>query len=76
MSEVDFIDIFSGNLNSLLKDTLMSPGELAEASGLGRSTISRYLSGKMMPSVRAIVNLSIALDCEIDQLIPIYDLIN
>lgn len=57
MSEVEWIDIFSGNLRSLLEETGMTQQELANKTGLSKATISRYLNGQIMPSVAALVNI-------------------
>lgn len=57
MSEVEWIDIFSGNLKSLLDETGMTQQELANKTGLSKATISKYLNGQVMPSVAALVNI-------------------
>lgn len=44
--------------------------DLAEAAGLSRATYQRLESGRMPnPPLRYLVNLSIVLDCELDDLI-------
>ena len=57
MSEVEWIDIFSGNLRSLLDETGMTQQELANKTGLSKATISKYLNRQVMPSVAALVNI-------------------
>ncbi len=57
MSEVEWIDIFSGNLRSLLDETGMTQRELAKASGISEVMISKYLRKQCMPSVAALVNI-------------------
>lgn len=57
MSEFEWIDIFSGNLRSLLDETGMTQQELANKTGLSKATISKYLNGQVMPSVAALVNI-------------------
>lgn len=57
MSEVEWINIFSGNLRSLLDETGMTQQELANKTGLSKATISKYLNGQVMPSVAALVNI-------------------
>lgn len=73
MSEVEFIDIFAGNLESLLIERRMSRHDLVELSGVSSATISKYLARKQMPKLSALINLCLALDCDIDDLIPVYD---
>ena len=48
----------------------LSQEDLAEAAGLSRATYQRLESGRMPnPPLRYLVNLSIVLDCELDDLI-------
>ena len=76
MSEVEFIDIFSLNLESILDEYGITSIELAKEAHLDIGSITRYLSGERMPSLRAIINLSMALNCSIDDLVPNYDYID
>lgn len=69
MTEVEFIDIFKGNLKSLMDEVGYSQQKLAQEAKIDRSTISKYLNGTRMPSVRALNNIAIALNCTIDELI-------
>lgn len=69
MTEVEFIDIFKGNLKSLMDKAGYNQQELAQEAKIDQSTISKYLNGTRMPSVRALNNISIALNCTIDELI-------
>ena len=69
MTEVEFIDIFKGNLKSLMDDVGYNQQELAQEAKIDQSTISKYLNGTRMPSVRALNNIAIALNCTIDELI-------
>ena len=57
MSEVEWINIFSANLKSLLDETGMTQRELAKATGISEVTISKYLHKQCMPSVAALVNI-------------------
>lgn len=76
MSEVEFIDIFSHNLESIMGEYGINRIELAKEAHLDKGSITRYLSGERMPSLRAIINLSMALNCSIDDLVPNYDYID
>ena len=75
MSELELIDIFAGNLRTALEHARMSQAELADAVRLSEPTISRYLRGERLPSVKAIVNICHVLDLDFEDLIPTYDLI-
>ena len=75
MKEIDFIDIFANNLRYTMNYNNMTQRELADASGLDESVISRYLRGHVMPSTRCLVNIAYALDCSIEDLIPCDELV-
>lgn len=49
--------------------------QLAEASGLSEKTIGRYRRGERVPDAISISKIARALDCSIDELIPIDDII-
>ena len=68
MTEKEFIDIFA--------ETGTTQRELAKDSHLTEATISRYLSRDRMASSRALVNIAIALNCNLDDLVPFYDLVD
>lgn len=69
MSEFEWINMFGDRLKSLLDDAWMSQKELAEATGLSETTISRYINKQQLPTVRAIINIAYELDCSIDDLV-------
>lgn len=75
MSELEFIDIFGDNLRDAMDEYGFSQRELAKESKLSEASITRYLRKERMPSLKAILNLSMALNCGIDDLIPTYDYI-
>lgn len=76
MSEIEFIDIFSDNLRELMLEHNITQMELADEILVNRSTITRYLNKSTMPSIKALINLSIVFNCDIEDLVPTYDLIN
>lgn len=76
MSEVEFIDIFADNLRDLMESQGISQRELSRESGVDNAAISRYLKKERMPTVKSLVNISLALDCDLDDLIPFYDFIH
>lgn len=53
--------IIKDRLNEALKLRGMNISELAEKSGLNKSSVSRYLSGYMIPRSKAIEKMAIAL---------------
>lgn len=76
MTEKEWLDIFADNLVSMLKDANMSQNELAECTGLSKATISSYIHKKKTPGVKALVNISFALDCDLDDLMWLGDTIS
>lgn len=75
MSETEFIDIFSDNLRDLMIERNYTQRSLAKEAELSESAITRFLQKKSMPTLRAVINLSLSLSCDVDDLIPTYDYI-
>ena len=73
MTEVEWLDIFGDNLKSMLEHANMTQMELAEYSGLSKAAISRYINKERIPSLRAIINISYALECDVGELIDFND---
>ena len=76
MSELEWIETFAGNLTEIIKESGYSQREIADMTGIMQSTISKYMNGKMMPSVKNIVNLAYALNCDIRELCDFGDFID
>lgn len=76
MSECDFLEEFAINLKDIMSEQYINQNELAKKSGISKATICRYLKAERMPTIKALVNISIALDCEIDDLVPAYNFID
>ena len=76
MSELEWIETFAGNLTEIIKESGYSQREVADMTGIMQSTISKYMNGKMMPSVKNIVNLAYALNCDIRELCDFGDIID
>lgn len=73
MSEVEFIDIFADNLRDLIIESGYSISEISREIGINKSILSRYLRKERIPSIDVLVNLSIFLLCDIEDLIPDYE---
>ena len=69
MSELEFIDIFADNLKYSIEKSGKSISEVARDSRISKNTIYRYLRKERIPSITAVVNLSIALLCNVNDLI-------
>ena len=69
MGQQEWLDIFGDNLASILEEERISQRELARLTGLNESTISRYINKLQMPTVRAIINISFALDWQFEDML-------
>lgn len=69
-TETDVIDIFGDNLNNMLSYRRMKPSELARATGIQKSTVSRLISKECMPTLKTVMNICYVLDCDFEDLIP------
>lgn len=61
MSELEWIEIFSGNLKSIMDEVGITQSELARDSGISKSIINDYIHGRRMPGIKSIVNICYAL---------------
>mgnify|MGYP000968206478 CR=1 FL=1 len=57
--------LFSERLSQVMKAKSLTQGQLAIASGLTQSAISKYLNRQRKPDIDALICLSTALDCEV-----------
>ena len=73
MSEVEWLNIFGDNLAGCLKDFGLTQKDLAEMTGLSESTISNYIHKRQMPTIKAILAISYALDISVTELIDFGD---
>ena len=69
MGQQEWLNIFGDNLASILEEERMSKRELARLTGLNESTISRYINKLQMPTVRAIINISFALEWQFEDML-------
>lgn len=76
MTLKEWSDNFGDNLLELLEDRKMTQYELAKYSGVSVGSISAYINKQSLPGVKAIINLSCALDVDVDELIDFGDTID
>jgi transcriptional regulator with XRE-family HTH domain len=69
MSEQQWLNIFGDNLLYLMHSANLTLQDLSDATGLCKSTVSKYINKQIVPGARAIVNLAYALNCSTDDLI-------
>lgn len=75
MTKQKWLDDFAFNLCEMLDYTNTSQTELSRLTGLSRQTIIGYLNGTNVPSMIAIINIAKALECEIDELVKLDEII-
>ena len=69
MSQQEWLDIFGDNLASILEEEKISQKELSRLTGLSESTISKYINKLQMPNMRAIINISYALNWSFEDML-------
>ena len=69
MTEIEWLNAFGDNLARLMYESRFTQKDLAEMSGLSEGTISKYLNKRQMPNVKAILNISYVLQCDVSELI-------
>ena len=69
ISELQWIKSFTEELKYYMKERNMNQRELAQRSGLAESTISDYVHGNKIPTIRGVNNIAIALNIGVEQLI-------
>ena len=76
MTEMQWIDIFADNLREIIAESGYSQMEVAEMTGIPQPVLSRYVNGRVIPSVANIIKLSYTLNCDIRDLIDFGDIVN
>ena len=71
MTEQNYLEAFAYNLDYIMKDEGINKSELAKRRNIGKSTISKYLNAKKMPTIKTISNICYALGCEFEDIIPL-----
>lgn len=71
MTEQNYLEAFAYNLDYIMQDEGINQSELAKRSNIGKSTISKYLNAKQMPTMKTISNIRYALGCEFEDIIPL-----
>lgn len=73
MTEQMFLNELGENIENLLIRRGMSQRELAKRCNIHPSNLNRYIRAKSMPPLKDVVNISIALECNLVFLIPNYE---
>ena len=68
--------IFGDNLQDLMDERHMTQQDLATASGLPIGSINAYIRNQSTPGIKAVINLSYALDVDLTDLADFGDTID
>lgn len=69
MTQAQWMYVFGTNLRSLMNEHCIDQKELARRSGLSKSTISKYVNGKAMPTVPALACIADSMVCDIEDIL-------
>lgn len=75
MKKEEWRNDFVRNLRGMMNEENISQTELAKRSNLSKETINKYLNYQRYPSAIAVVNLAQALNCDVEDLIWAYGLV-
>lgn len=75
MTKQKWLDDFAYNLFEMMDYANTSQAELSRLTGLTRQNIIRFLKGEAVPSMIAIINIAKALECEIDELVKLDEIV-
>lgn len=66
MTRYEWLCKFRLKLRQLMEDKGVTQRELADKLYVSEATVSKYINGELMPSVRMVINISYALNVSID----------
>ena len=69
MTREEWKQIFSENLEAILREKGMSQRQLAIDSGVSAAMISDYINKRQIPGIPAAINMAYALDMDVGELI-------
>lgn len=67
---------FGDNLNRVLIEEKITRKEFAEQLGIDVSTVSRYINGETVPSIKHIINMTYVLACDYSDIIEFGEMID
>lgn len=70
MTETELMKEVGSNIQNMMDEWGMTQKELADATGISKSTISRYISGDLLPSLKNLLNIAYELECDTTDLLP------
>lgn len=76
MTQVEWCKEFGRRLGDAMEEVAMNQEMLANLSGVDQSSISRLRNGKLVPTIRTVVNIANALGCDVSFLVNTTDRID
>lgn len=75
MTKFEFYREIGQNLKDLLDEYGMTQRELAIRIGVSKQIISAYINGERKPTIENLANIAYVLECDINELIMIDEMI-
>lgn len=75
MTEVQLAKEIGFNIKRALDEYDMTQVELSELTGISKSTITKYIYGDAIPSIRNLINIAYVLECSLTDLIDVDEFI-
>lgn len=69
MTEIEFMQKIGNNIARELRECGITQQEPADEIGVNKSTISRYIHGEMIPTIKHLFNITLVLNCNIADLV-------
>ena len=69
MTELELMRDIGGNIDSVLEENNLSRAWLSRETGIDKSTISKYIRGNMMPTLKNLVNIAHVLACDVSEFV-------
>lgn len=69
MTEIELMQKIGNNIAHELRECGITQQELADEIGVNKSTISRYIHGEMMLTLKHLFNITLVLNCNIADLV-------
>lgn len=75
MTKFEFYREIGQNLKDLLDEYEMTQRELAIRIGVSKQIISAYINGERKPTIENLANIAYVLECDINELIMVDEMI-
>lgn len=69
-NDIYYLGYFSNKLKQMIKKKGITQKHLAEQTGAGQTTISRYVNAQGLPGYNMLYRLAEALDCSVNEFFP------